>query len=146
MIRIAISQAAFDAIASTLPPGSTGYENAVNEKGERRMLDKLNSYRRAACCADWQAKAEESVNILAAALAHVTVAVVTKSNVSDKSHRRLFSQPPSLRCCHRSGNCGAYDFTNLVLRSTRQTVRHASLSSVTNLAMPVSIHDRPGSP
>jgi len=34
-------------------PGSTGYENAVNEKGERliwlerRMLDKLNSYRRA---------------------------------------------------------------------------------------------------
>jgi hypothetical protein len=53
MIRIAISQPAFDAIASTLPPGSTGYENAVNEKGERliwlerRMLDKLNSYRRA---------------------------------------------------------------------------------------------------
>ena len=53
MVRIAISQAAFDAIASTLPPGSTGYENAVNEKGERliwierRMLDKLNSYRRA---------------------------------------------------------------------------------------------------
>jgi hypothetical protein len=38
---------------ATLPPGSTGYENAVNEKGqrliwiERRMLDKLNSYRRA---------------------------------------------------------------------------------------------------
>jgi hypothetical protein len=53
MVRIAITQAAFDAIASTLPPGSTGYENAVNEKGERliwlerRMLDKLNSYRRA---------------------------------------------------------------------------------------------------
>ena len=53
MVRIAISQTAFDAIASTLPPGSTGYENAVNEKGERliwlerRMLDKLNSYRRA---------------------------------------------------------------------------------------------------
>jgi hypothetical protein len=53
MVRIAISQAAFDAIASALPPGSTGYENAVNEKGERliwlerRMLDKLNSYRRA---------------------------------------------------------------------------------------------------
>jgi hypothetical protein len=35
MIRIAISQAAFEAIAATLPPGSTGYENAVNEKGER---------------------------------------------------------------------------------------------------------------
>jgi hypothetical protein len=53
MVRIAITQVAFDAIASTLPVGSTGYENAVNEKGERliwverRMLDKLNSYRRA---------------------------------------------------------------------------------------------------
>jgi hypothetical protein len=52
LVRIAITQAAFDAIASMLPPGSTGYENAVNEKGERliwlerRMLDKLNSYRR----------------------------------------------------------------------------------------------------
>jgi hypothetical protein len=51
MIRIAISQAAFDAIASTLPPGSTGYENTVNEKGERliwleaRWLDRLKSYR-----------------------------------------------------------------------------------------------------
>jgi hypothetical protein len=53
MVRIAITQAAFDAIAQIMPPGSTGYENAVNEKGERliwlerRMLDKLNSYRRA---------------------------------------------------------------------------------------------------
>ena len=52
MVRIAISQAAFDAIAATLPLSSTGYENAVNERGERliwlerRMLDKLNSYRR----------------------------------------------------------------------------------------------------
>jgi hypothetical protein len=52
MIRIAITQAAFDAIASMLPPGSTGYENAVDEQGrrliwlERRMLDKLESYRR----------------------------------------------------------------------------------------------------
>jgi hypothetical protein len=52
MVRIAISQAAFDAIAKTLPLGSVGYENAVNAKGERliwlerRMLDKLNSYRR----------------------------------------------------------------------------------------------------
>jgi hypothetical protein len=51
MIRIAITQAAFDAIARTLP-GNVGYENAVNEKGERlirlerRMLDKLNSHRR----------------------------------------------------------------------------------------------------
>jgi hypothetical protein len=53
MVRIAITQAAFDAIVATLPVGSTGYENKVNEKGERliwlerRMLDKLNSYRRA---------------------------------------------------------------------------------------------------
>jgi hypothetical protein len=34
MVRIAISQAAFDAIAKTLPIGSVGYENKVNEKGE----------------------------------------------------------------------------------------------------------------
>jgi hypothetical protein len=53
MGRIATSQAAFDAIAATLPVGSTGYENAINEKGERliwlerRMLDKPNFYRRA---------------------------------------------------------------------------------------------------
>jgi hypothetical protein len=35
MIRISISQAAFDAVASTLPLGSVGYENEVNERGER---------------------------------------------------------------------------------------------------------------
>jgi hypothetical protein len=35
MVRIAICQAAFDAIARTLPLGSVGYENATNEKGER---------------------------------------------------------------------------------------------------------------
>jgi hypothetical protein len=35
MIRIAITQAAFDAIAKTLPLGSVGYENKVNERGER---------------------------------------------------------------------------------------------------------------
>jgi hypothetical protein len=35
MVRISISQAAFDAIASTLPLGSVGYENEVNECGER---------------------------------------------------------------------------------------------------------------
>jgi hypothetical protein len=35
VIRIAISQAAFDAIAATLPLGSVGYENGVNEHGER---------------------------------------------------------------------------------------------------------------
>jgi hypothetical protein len=35
MVRIAISQAAFEAIAKTLPVGSVGYENKVNEQGER---------------------------------------------------------------------------------------------------------------
>ena len=36
MIRFAISQAAFDAIARTLPLGSVGLlENATNERGER---------------------------------------------------------------------------------------------------------------
>ena len=35
MIRLAISQAAFGAIAATLPLGSVGYENAPNERGER---------------------------------------------------------------------------------------------------------------
>ena len=35
MIRIAITQAAFDAIASTMNLGSVGFENEVNEKGER---------------------------------------------------------------------------------------------------------------
>jgi hypothetical protein len=35
MIRIAITPAAFEAIAKTLPLGSVGYENKVNEKGER---------------------------------------------------------------------------------------------------------------
>src|ERR1700692_2723187 len=32
---LAITQAAFEAIASTLPLGSVGYENKTNEKGER---------------------------------------------------------------------------------------------------------------
>jgi hypothetical protein len=35
MIKIAISQAAFEAIARTLPLGSVGYENQINEQGER---------------------------------------------------------------------------------------------------------------
>ena len=35
MIRIAISQAAFDAIAATLPLGSVGYENKIDEDGNR---------------------------------------------------------------------------------------------------------------
>ena len=35
MIRIAITIEAFDAIAATLPLGSVGYENEINERGER---------------------------------------------------------------------------------------------------------------
>jgi hypothetical protein len=35
MIKIAISQAAFEAIPATLPLGSVGYENEDNENGER---------------------------------------------------------------------------------------------------------------
>jgi hypothetical protein len=35
VIRIAITQAAFEAIARTLPLGSVGYENQINERGER---------------------------------------------------------------------------------------------------------------
>ena len=35
MIRIAISQAAFDAIAKTLPLGSVSFENKTNTRGER---------------------------------------------------------------------------------------------------------------
>jgi hypothetical protein len=34
MIRIAISQAAFDAIAATMPLGSVGYEAERTERGE----------------------------------------------------------------------------------------------------------------
>jgi hypothetical protein len=51
MVRIAISQAAFDAIAETLALGSVGYENATNEKGERliwldrSVVDRLRSLR-----------------------------------------------------------------------------------------------------
>ena len=52
MIRIAITQAAFDAIAATLPLGSVSYENAVNERGERyvwlppKVVDRLKAQRR----------------------------------------------------------------------------------------------------
>jgi hypothetical protein len=35
MIRIAISQAAFEAIARTLPFGSVSFENKIDENGER---------------------------------------------------------------------------------------------------------------
>jgi hypothetical protein len=51
MIRIAISQAAFDAIAATLPLGSTGFENKTEEHGnrlvwlDRAVVDRLRSLR-----------------------------------------------------------------------------------------------------
>ena len=35
MIRIATTEAAFDAIAATLPLGSVSHENGTNERGER---------------------------------------------------------------------------------------------------------------
>jgi len=35
MIRIAISTEAFEAIARTLPHGSVGYENKIDEHGQR---------------------------------------------------------------------------------------------------------------
>jgi hypothetical protein len=51
MIRIAITQAAFEAIARTLPLGSVGYENKTNKQGEkliwldRAVVDRLRSLR-----------------------------------------------------------------------------------------------------
>jgi hypothetical protein len=51
MVRIAISQAAFDAIARTLELGSVNFENKVNEKGEHliwlepSVVDRLRSLR-----------------------------------------------------------------------------------------------------
>ena len=51
MVRIAITQAAYDAICATLPLGSVGYENEANEKGERliwldrAVVDRLRSLR-----------------------------------------------------------------------------------------------------
>jgi hypothetical protein len=51
MVRIAISQAAFDVIAKTLSLGSVGFENATNEKGERliwldrAVVDRLRAMR-----------------------------------------------------------------------------------------------------
>jgi hypothetical protein len=51
MIRIAITQAAFDAVAATLPLGSLGFEREPNDMGERmiwleqRVIDKLTALR-----------------------------------------------------------------------------------------------------
>jgi hypothetical protein len=52
MIRIAITQAAYDAIAATLPLGSVGYETERSDTGkifvwlERRAIDRLEAERR----------------------------------------------------------------------------------------------------
>jgi hypothetical protein len=51
VIRIAISQAAFDAIASTLALGSMNFENATDEHGQRliwldnAVVDRLRAAR-----------------------------------------------------------------------------------------------------
>jgi hypothetical protein len=51
MIRIAISQTAFDAIARTMPFGSVNFEAGVDDKGERyiwlprAVVDRLRSLR-----------------------------------------------------------------------------------------------------
>jgi hypothetical protein len=51
MIRIAISQAAFEALARTLPFGNVSFENATNEHGERLIwlepvvVDRLKALR-----------------------------------------------------------------------------------------------------
>jgi hypothetical protein len=51
MIRIAISSAAFEAIAQTLPLGSVGYEAEAKDRGERyvwlgdAMADRLGAMR-----------------------------------------------------------------------------------------------------
>jgi hypothetical protein len=51
MVRIAISQAGFDAIAATLALGSVGYENKIDERGQRliwldpTVVDRLRAMR-----------------------------------------------------------------------------------------------------
>jgi hypothetical protein len=51
MIRIAITEAPFEAIARTLPLGSVGYEPEANERGERTVwleevwVDRLGAMR-----------------------------------------------------------------------------------------------------
>ena len=51
IVRIAISQAAFDAIARTLPLGNVSFENRTDEEGnrliwlDRAVIDRLRSLR-----------------------------------------------------------------------------------------------------
>jgi hypothetical protein len=47
MIRIAISTEAFEAIARTLPHGGVGYENEIDEEGQR-LVDRRDRQRRPA--------------------------------------------------------------------------------------------------
>ena len=71
MIRIAITAEAFDAIASTLPLGSVGYENEVNERRERliwlepKVVDRLRALREpgeatATSSCDWRPTASRA--------------------------------------------------------------------------------------
>jgi hypothetical protein len=74
MVRIAISQAAFAAIAKTLALGSVGFENKVNEKGERliwlepNVVDRLRSLR-------WPGESYSDVILRMASLAGLRRAV-----------------------------------------------------------------------
>ena len=56
MVRIAISQAAFEAIAATLPLGSVGFENATNERGERLIWLELLLARQLTRSTVWSAQ------------------------------------------------------------------------------------------
>ena len=58
MVRIAISRAAFEAIARTLPLGSVSFENKSNTKGERYVwLSRPSSLASGSCAAQARATA-----------------------------------------------------------------------------------------
>jgi hypothetical protein len=61
LIRIAITQAAFDAIARTLSLGSVGYENATNERGERLIW--LERARLSTPCARFAGRARATATV-----------------------------------------------------------------------------------
>jgi hypothetical protein len=46
VVRIAISQAAFEEIARTLPLGDVAFENKTNKQGERLCTDAYPGYKR----------------------------------------------------------------------------------------------------
>ena len=63
MVRIAISEAAFDSLAETLPFGSVGYENAVDDKGNRLIWGPPDALAKLkACAAPARATATRSTN------------------------------------------------------------------------------------